>query len=800
MEGMRGGHRHWECRRPVVVGDDLFREVGGHPLVAERLVRQGMTDLAEVRAFLDPGHYIEASPFELPDLEVAVARIDRALRTAEPILIWGDFDVDGQTATALLVTALRRRGAPVEVHIPQRDGEGHGIYLPRLREWLARGVRGPRGTALIITCDTGIGAHEAVEVARAAGVDVIITDHHLPGITLPAALAVINPLRLPEGHRLRDLPGVGVAYELMRGLGGEEASRELLDLVALGIVADVTVQRNETRYLLQCGIEALRLTVRPGLRALIDVAGLSAPELDEADIAVGLVPRLNAPGRMGDARECVELLVTEDAGRAAELASQLEGMNARRKLEARLVAESAAALLERDPSMLEYAAIVLAHPDWNGGIVGVVAKRLAEQYRRPVVLLGERNGLLAGSARSVAGCNVTEALADCADLLVRYGGHPMAAGLSLPATSLLDFRRRFSGAVRARMAEDLAQSEESRRSIREPMLEIDGELGLAEITPGLVADLRRLGPFGNGNPALTLVTRDLRLVRHRKLGRRGDRLDMLVEDPAGHRQRVLCQRALWEKAIPDGRFSLAYHLALRRLRGQAEVVLEAIDLMPAEPQSIDQGSGEAAVEPRQGHQGRLVEDYRQDHDPAGRLAEILAREPQAIVWSEDDSTVVGLRRDQLVSAPTLVIWTTPPGPLELEAALARVGPTRIILFNQPPVAPTVTTFLQRLGGVIRYVLRTKRGETSIQELGGVLAQRDDAIRYGLKWFEASGRIALEIDRAGEVKLKRFDGAGTVSPARLEARLRACLEETAAYRRLAVGWPSVGRRMAVRWPH
>lgn len=779
MEGMRGGRCHWEDAQPLVVGEELRREVGGHRLVAERLIRQGLTDPAAVRAFLDPEHYTEASPFELPDLEAAVARLDRALRTAELILIWGDFDVDGQAATALLVTALRRRGARVEAHIPRRDGEGHGISRRRLHEWLARGI------GLIITCDTGTSAHEAVAVARAAGVDVIITDHQLPGRTLPEALAVINPMRLPEGHQLRDLPGVGVAYELMRGVDGKEASGDLLELVALGIVADVAVQRKEVRYLLQRGLAAMRLTARPGLRALIEVAGLSVAALDERDIAFGLVPRLSAPGRLGDAWESVELLVTEDPGRAAELASQLEGMHGQRRLEARLVAESAAALLERDPSLLEYAAIVLAHPDWNAGIVGSVANRLAEEYARPVILLGERDGLLVGSVRAVAPGNVTEALGDCADLLLRYGGHATAAGVSLRAENLFDFRRRFSGAVRTRTLKEPAEMTEPRR----PRLEIDGELGLAEITPDLFADLRRLGPFGNGNPPLTLVTHDLRLVRRRKLGRRGDHLDLLVEDSAGHRQRVLWRKA-GEAAIPEGRFSLAFHLAVSRLRDDTEIVLEAIDLMPPEPPAISSGSsgpgrGDTDSErPR----SRWVEDYRRDADPVGRLATILAREPQAIVWSEGDSTVTGRRRDQLVPAPTLVIWTAPPGPAELAAALARVGPIRIILFSQPPATLTVAAFLQRLGGVLRYVLRSKRGETSILELGGVLAQRGDAIRYGLKWFEASGRIALEIDRLEEVKLKRFDGVSRVAPARLEARLAACLEETVAYRR---GAPLIG---------
>ncbi|MFM8395016.1 MAG: single-stranded-DNA-specific exonuclease RecJ, partial [Acidobacteriota bacterium] len=548
---------------PLAAPDELRQMVGGEPLVAERLVRLGLTDEAEVRAFLDHRRYDESSPFDLPDLATGAERLAAAIQAGEKILIWGDFDVDGQTASALLFSALREVGANVEYHIPLRHGEGHGMYLPRLQSWLEQGID------LIVTCDTGIMAHEAVELARRCGVETVITDHHLPGETLPPALAVINPVRLPAGHRLRDLPGVGVAYELIRGLGLPSGVERLLDLVALGIVADVAIQRHETRYLLQRGIESMRLTERVGLHALIEVAGLAAREIDETAIGFGLVPRLNAQGRLGDARDCVELLTTTDRARASELASQLEGMNARRRLESRLVEESAAALLERDPSILEYAAIVMAHPEWSGGVVGIVANRLADIYHRPVILLGEKDGLLSGSARSVAGCNVTEALRQCADLLIKYGGHTMAAGLSLRAEDLFEFRRRFSRGVRA-----IRSGQEER-----PLLEIDSKVGLERIDFDFANEIGRLGPFGNGNPSLTLVTDDLRLVRRKSLGRRGDHLELLVEDGAGRRQ-----RAIWWKAgrseMPGGRFSLAWRLTTSRFEDEPQLLLEVIDLQP----------------------------------------------------------------------------------------------------------------------------------------------------------------------------------------------------------------------------
>ncbi|HMZ21751.1 MAG TPA: single-stranded-DNA-specific exonuclease RecJ, partial [Blastocatellia bacterium] len=483
----------WQFPQTVFIPDDLRDFVGGHLLVAERLVRSGLTDIAAAQAFLDPNFYQPASPFELPDMTVAVERLDRAIRLREPILIWGDFDVDGQTATALLFTALRALDADVQYHVPLRDGEGHGIHLPKLHDWLAKGIK------LIITCDTGITSHKAVSTAQSAGVDVVITDHHLLGDTLPAALAVINPMRLPSSHALRQLPGVAVAYELMAALGGLSNPDELLDLVALGIVADVAEQKNDTRYLLQRGLAQMRLSSRPGLRALLELARVNQLTLDETDVGFAIAPRLNAQGRMGDAADSVELLSTDDAARAAELANQLEGMNARRKLESRQVEVSARRLLENEPSLLDYAAVVLAHPDWTGGVVGIVANRLAEEFHKPVVLLCEQGDQAFGSARSIPGVNVTDALKACREKLLKFGGHAMAAGMTLRREDVFDFRRLLSRAVRELTVEPA----------EEPALLIDAVVRLSEINFAFDSDVRRLAPFGNGNPPLVLAATDL---------------------------------------------------------------------------------------------------------------------------------------------------------------------------------------------------------------------------------------------------------------------------------------------------
>ncbi|MGD1992963.1 MAG: DHH family phosphoesterase, partial [Anaerolineae bacterium] len=319
--------RTWVEPPDVDVPPDLRAQVGGHPLVAETLVRRGIRDVARARTFLDPDQYSSASPFELPGLETAVERLERAIATGESICVWGDFDVDGQTATTLLVSTLDDLGARVRYHIPDRQKRSHGVHLPKLKSLIAEGVD------LVLTCDTGITAHQAVAYAQERGVDVVVTDHHDLPETLPPARAVVDPKMLPQDHPLRELPGVGVAYELAQALyeraGRPEAVRQHLDLVALGIVADVATQTGDVRYLLQRGLEALRRTERLGLRALMEQAGIRRESVDEEDIGFGLAPRLNALGRLDDANVAVELLTTEDLARARVLASMLEGLNAR---------------------------------------------------------------------------------------------------------------------------------------------------------------------------------------------------------------------------------------------------------------------------------------------------------------------------------------------------------------------------------------------------------------------------------------------------------------------------------------
>ena len=348
--------------------------------------------------------------------------------------------------------------------MPNRFSEGHGIHLPTLERKLADNID------LVLTCDTGVGAHDAVEYAKSRGVDMLITDHHALPESLPETVAVVNPQRLPAGHALRELPGVGVAYKLIEALSNGAEDDSLLDLVALGIVADVMVQVDDTRYLLQRGLAKLCQNQRPGLRAILERAQIAPADLNEGHIGFAIAPRLNALGRLDDANPAVELLTTDEWARARVLAHTLESYNARRKYLSNQVYHSARAQIEAEPWLLDYAALVLSQEEWHRGVIGIVASRLVEDHGLPTILFAAPDETARGSARSVAGVDLTAALSQVSRLLTRYGGHSMAAGMTLPAESIFAFRRELSGVIRAMGAPPA------------PPLTIDGSLSLAEIS------------------------------------------------------------------------------------------------------------------------------------------------------------------------------------------------------------------------------------------------------------------------------------------------------------------------------
>ena len=765
----------WIDPPAINVPKALRAAVGGHPLVAQTLARRGFTDVAAAKAFLDPDRYQPSPPSDLPNLDRAVERLEEAIRRGEEICVWGDFDVDGETATTLLVSTLGELGAVVRFYIPHRQRESHGVHLSSLKRLIGEGVE------LVLTCDTGVTAHEAIAYAQAQGVDVVVTDHHdLPPV-LPEAHAVVNPKMLPATHPLRQLPGVGCAYKLAEALydraGRPGDVAQHLDLVALGIVADVAVQVGDTRYLLQRGLELLRHTQRLGLQVMIETAEINPTWLTEEHIGFGLAPRLNALGRLADANVAVEFLTTQDLTRARTLATEMEGLNAQRKLLANQVTQGALAQIERDPSLLEYAALVLSHPSWPAGVLGIVAGRLAQRYGRPAILIATpRDGLARGSARSVAGCNISAAIAACQEMLVSFGGHPMAAGLAIEPERIPALRAALSDTVWAMLAEW------SRGGSGDPPLQIDGYLALADLSLELVEEIERLAPFGSGNPPLTLVSRGVRVAKKRVVGRNEDHLLLTVEaeaeaqDEAGTSQQVMWWRGAGSP-LPEGRFDLAYVVRASNYRGQRAVQVQWVDARP-----IPDQPEEAPTPLRPTPTVVEVVDYRQVSDPL-KVLEHLRAEEDIEVWAEaaHRAQVGGQDRHRLGPSRCLVIWTTPPSHELLRAVLERTTPERVYLFGVDPGLNYAKEFLERLAGLVRHALSSEGGRVSLPMLAAATAHRETTARAGLAWLEGRGLLTVLAEEGNKLHLAEGHRAERGDLSQTAAQCRELLQETAAFR-------------------
>jgi single-stranded-DNA-specific exonuclease len=487
---------------PPDAQSELVRELGISELTAAVLVRRGYSDPAVARRFLD-GEQPPHDPFLLGDMEAACAQIRAAVEQGRRICVHGDYDVDGIAATTLAVLLLRELGAEVAWHLPSRFDEGYGVRS----ETLAR--LADEGCGLVLTVDCGITAVAEVAEARERGLDVIVTDHHRPAETLPDCPIVATR---PSEYPFPELCGTGVVYKLGQALFGvdSEIPRRHLDLVALATIADVVPLIDENRSLAIAGLRALARTAKPGLRALMQSAGVDPATVDAGAVGFRLAPRLNAAGRLGHPREALELLLTEDEAEARRLAGSLEELNRERQaVEGRILREAVAQVEAWPPEQRARRAYAVAGADWHEGVIGIVASRLVERYHRPVVLIAGTDGDWKGSGRSIPTFDLHAALGACAGLLGRWGGHRAAAGLSIAEENVDAFAEAFAEqAATVLDEEDLAS-----------VASIDAVVARgADLSLGLCAELARLAPFGLGNPAPTLLAPGCELVELATVG------------------------------------------------------------------------------------------------------------------------------------------------------------------------------------------------------------------------------------------------------------------------------------------
>jgi single-stranded-DNA-specific exonuclease len=696
---------------------------------------------------------IPSTPF--PNIEPAVERIHEAIRNNDMICVWGDFDVDGQTSTTVLVQTLQALEANVVYYIPIRGKESHGVHIDTLAPIIDNGAK------LIVTCDTGITAHEAIDYCNSRGVDVVVTDHHDLGETLPHARAIINPKLLPDQHTLKDLAGVGVAYKLAEALlafsGQQSAIRDsLLDLVALGLIADVALLKGETRSLAQRGIQALRNTNRLGLKVMAELSGTNLETLTEETIGFTFAPRLNALGRLGDANPAVELLLTQDSARARVLAAQIEGLNAQRRLLTSQVYDAAEAQLREHPELLTEPVIVLSHTNWPGGVVGIVANRLVDRYHKPAFLLTEsEDGILRGSARSVEGLHITEAITANKDLLMSFGGHPMAAGVSLQKDNLTSFRKGLGKAIEKQLGEVVRE---------EPSLQIDAWLALGDINLELADTIEMLAPFGAGNPKLLLATGSVTMKSVATLGKGREHLRLMVEDESGNAQSILWWSGAGEELPEEGsKFDIAYSLRASTFRGEKQVTLQFEEFRVIKEKQIQ------IQKPK-----FEIRDMRLQPS-------LLNLQPSTLIWAEGPDKSVGVPRLALKQSDEFSIYTTPPSPPDLRKALETVKPKTIYVFGIQPAEEKPDDFLSHLAGLVKYVLNHRHGKVSLQELASALASRESVVRIGLEWLAAGGHVSVASEEDALLLSKGNGETNQYLQKELFTAVKGILEETAAYR-------------------
>jgi len=546
----------------------LAEACGLHPFLALMLSLRGVTNAAEAEAFLLSGESCD-DPFGFQDMDAAVERIARAVSNGERIAVFGDYDADGVTATALLYTYLRENGADVFYRIPKREGEGEGYGLrPCTVDALAAD-----GARLIVTVDNGITAVEAVEHANTLGVDVVVTDHHQPQEILPRAVAVVDPHRADCGSMFKDYAGVGVAFKLVCALDGDEDAMlaRYADLVALGTLADVMPLTGENRLLVREGLRVLNRGERVGLRALSEAAGVADKTLTSGVALFSIAPRLNAAGRMGEPQLAEQLLLSEDPQESARLAGEIQTLNVRRQEVESRILEEVIARLEREEQLLCDRVLVVEGQGWHAGVVGIIAARLLERYGKPCLVLNVSGESAHGSGRSLAGFSLFDALTAVGDMLENYGGHELAAGVTLAADKVAEFRRRIN-----------AYAAEHYPVMPTPALRLDFKLRPNQVDTEKLQLIAALEPFGNGNPTPVFQLSDMKLENVTPVGN-GRHLRLAFSRDGAMISAMKFQTTQAEFPVPCGaRLHLAVTLERNEFRGVVSPSLIIKDIHFAE--------------------------------------------------------------------------------------------------------------------------------------------------------------------------------------------------------------------------
>lgn len=683
--------------------ETLVNEMGITPLIASMLVNRGLDTVEAARYFLfGKGEFHD--PFLFKGMDKAVARIRAAIQNHEPILIFGDYDADGVSSTTVLMVTLRDLGANVEFYIPNRFTEGYGPNERAFRN------AGERGIKLIITVDTGIAAVNEAKVAKDLGIDLIITDHHEPGPVLPDAFALIHPKIPGSTYPFRDLAGVGVAFKLAHALYGH-LPEHLLEIAVIGTIADLVPLKGENRLIAKHGLEKMKSTGNQGLRAIFKRAGIDQKTINEETVGFTLAPRINAVGRLEDADLAVHLLLTVDPDEAAALAEEMDSLNKQRQEIVAAITEEAIEEVETNFPADENKVLVIGREGWNAGVIGIVASKLVEKYYRPTIVLSYdlEKGLAKGSARSIAGFDLFKNLSANRELLPHFGGHPMAAGMTLQINDIPELRSRLNHQAQEQLTEENLI----------PITMLDAEIDLPEIDIATIEELNHLGPFGVENPKPQIVIKDAELLNIRKIGSNQTHLKVTVAESESSLEGVgFGLGALADHVAPMSRISLIGQLAINEWNNMRKPQIFIQDLAVHHWQLFDYRGGSrlrALLEAIPGEKRKWVlfketflNELKEKSAPADEILFIDSKEAAKAADLEDAN---------------VVIVDLPPSGELLAELLNGKNPGRIYAYFHKETSDFFSTLPTREHFKWFYGLLLKKGPIDLGKHGDLIAKQ-----------------------------------------------------------------------------
>lgn len=788
--------KSWRFPVEKDISNEVLEAATGHPIIARILMRRGFDTVEAIKSFLDTSSYTPTSPMELPDMDRAVVRINQAIVQKEHITVYGDYDVDGITGTAVLLTVLKRLGASVDYYIPSRSSEGYGLNLKAVSILASK-----HKTKLIITCDCGVSNFAEVNFAKQLGVDTLILDHHTMPELLPPAAGIVHPKRIKdENHPLYHLPGVGVAYKTCEALlidkGLDSEVPLLLDFVTLGMIADLVPLVRENRYLVKVGLPALLNSVRPGIKALLAQVRKSE---DTDVVGFGLAPRINAVGRLADARAAVELMTTDDSSVADNLAKQLQVENTKRQeLCERIFAEADRMItnkldLERDRAIAIYDA------GWHHGVVGIVASRLVEKFHKPVFIgeLDQSEGIVKGSARGVEGIDLYEVLKANEHLLSRWGGHKMAAGFSVEAAKAQALCRGLTDTCNKMLAGKPSN----------PSLEIDTLVAGGEVSTDLAKELAILAPFGIGNKKPLLCMQNLVCKSTRGLGKEGKHHRLMLQSPAvdsefecvlwnsrgkvpfdgqeidlvfspeinvyNGRERLQLVVSDWRSSKDDGKYAAEVYerpstvapahdapspVLSKQVAQHLERLAKTVASKPEFADELEVASDTDNIKRLKSVTRQNWKDLRghtQPEDVVSRAIEKFGA--QVAIFGESASTIANVTFDDRTSVEDkahLIFWQFPPSAKVFQEIVTRSSAQSVYLVGADQSdCDDPAGFLKRLFGIIRFAVNKRDGQVHGDKLAAAMAASKMSVALGLTifrrmnlvdWFTEDGCIYLDL--------------------------------------------------------